>query len=93
MRTVLQNLVNIVSYINQHPLAKKHKYHSYGQFIRWQLSQFISPGERIVPFTAKTSLAVNKGMTGATGNIYLGLHEFNDMGFLLDFFNRKRCIF
>lgn len=28
---------------------------------------------------------VEKGMTGATGNVYFGLHEFNDMGFLLHF--------
>jgi FkbM family methyltransferase len=28
---------------------------------------------------------VRKGMTGATGNIYLGLHDFSEMGFLLHF--------
>lgn len=93
MKKVFQGIINIVSYINQHPLAKKHKYHSYRQFIRWQLSQFISPGEKIVPFTSKTFLAVNKGMTGATGNIYLGLHEFNDMGFLLHFLREKDVFF
>jgi len=27
-------------------------------------------------------------MTGATGNLYCGLHEFNDMGFLLHFLRR-----
>ncbi len=28
---------------------------------------------------------VQRGMVGATGNIYLGLHEFADMGFVLHF--------
>jgi len=30
-------------------------------------------------------LHVRNGMTGATGNIYCGLHEFTEMGFLLHF--------
>ena len=72
-----------MNYINGHPLAKKHKLSACFKFIKWQLSQLVSPRERIVSFTDKTYLVVKKGMTGATGNIYLGLHEFNDMGFLL----------
>lgn len=38
-----------------------------------------------MPFTERTRLAVAKGMHGATGNLYLGLHEFAEMGFLLHF--------
>ena len=30
-----------------------------------------------------SKLIVRNGMTGATGNIYCGLHEFADMGFVL----------
>lgn len=30
-------------------------------------------------------MVVRNGMTGATGNIYCGLHEFEDMGFVLHF--------
>jgi FkbM family methyltransferase len=37
----------------------------------------------IYEFTAKSKLIVQKGMYGATGNLYCGLHEFHDMGFLL----------
>lgn len=38
-----------------------------------------------VPFAQKSVLLVKQGMTGATGNIYCGLHEFKDMSFLLHF--------
>ena len=38
-----------------------------------------------VPFVSGSKLLVKKGMTGATGNIYTGLHEFEDMSFLLHF--------
>ena len=92
MRTIFYRVVNIINYINVHPLAKKHKFISYSKLITWQLAQFISPSERIVPFTDRTFLAVKKGMAGATGNIYLGLHEFDDMGFLLHFL-RERDVF
>lgn len=93
MRTTFYRIVNIVNYINVHPLAKRHKFLSYFIFIRWQLVQFFNPIERIVSFTDKTFLAVSKGMTGATGNIYLGLHEFNDMGFLLHFLRETDLFF
>lgn len=38
-----------------------------------------------MPWIAGTKLVVKRGMTGATGNIYAGLHEFADMSFLLHF--------
>ena len=41
------------------------------------------PGPVAVSFVNDTRLLVSSGMTGATGNIYCGLHEFVDMGFLL----------
>jgi FkbM family methyltransferase len=37
----------------------------------------------IRPFVDDSVLVVEKGMAGATGNIYTGLLEFEDMGFLL----------
>lgn len=37
----------------------------------------------IVPFTTKSCLRMEQGMNGATGNFYCGLHEFEDMAFVL----------
>lgn len=36
-----------------------------------------------MPFVDSMRLLVQRGMTGATGNIYCGLHEFEDMAFVL----------
>lgn len=41
-----------------------------------------------VNFVNKTKLLVAPGMTGATGNIYAGLHEFYDMAFALHLLRR-----
>ena len=44
-----------------------------------------------MPWIAGTRLAVRRGMTGATGNIYCGLHEFEDMAFVLHFLRPQDC--
>ncbi len=41
-----------------------------------------------MPFIANVSFYAKKRLTGITGNIYTGLHEFNDMGFLLHFLRK-----
>lgn len=45
----------------------------------------VCPFPIVYPFTAKTKLIIERGMTGATGNVYAGLHEFEHMSFLLHF--------
>ena len=74
--------------INEHPLASRHKLRAYFNLISWQIRCILNSKEKRIRFTDKTILMVKRGMEGATGNIYLGLHEFNDMGFLLHFLNR-----
>jgi FkbM family methyltransferase len=75
----------VINGINAHPLAGKHRWKAYAKFAGWQLRQLLHPGLTKVPFVSGTFLMAKKGMTGATGNIYCGLHEFNDMAFLLHF--------
>ncbi|MDN2583382.1 hypothetical protein [Aquibium sp. ELW1220] len=40
--------------------------------------------EVIIDWIDGAKLAVRRGMIGATGNIYCGLHEYVDMRFVLD---------
>lgn len=53
----------------------------------WQLRSRLQR-EVIIPWIADQKLIVRRGMKGATGNIYVGLHEFTDMMFLLHFLRR-----
>jgi FkbM family methyltransferase len=69
----------------KHPLTQKRKLKTVFKFIAWQLLSKILPYPIIYNFTTKAKLIVAKGMTGATGNLYVGLHEFEDMAFLLHF--------
>ncbi|RYZ16335.1 MAG: FkbM family methyltransferase, partial [Sphingobacteriales bacterium] len=80
-----KNLLKIIRHINGHPLASRHQWLGYYRLCQWQLRSRFSKGPKKVSFTKKTSLLIARGMTGATGNIYTGLHDFPEMAFLLHF--------
>lgn len=81
----MKKLLDILKHINEHPLARKQKIRTFYRIFIWQLSQFISPKLVVRKFIGDTKLFAKKGMAAATANIYFGLHEFNEMGFLLHF--------
>ena len=82
---MLRDMWKIGAFIGEHSLAKRHRLACYAAVGRWQLASRLLPGPAVVPFANGTRLLAERGMTGATGNIYTGLHEFEDMGFLLHF--------
>ncbi len=89
----LKQIKAILRSINRHPLAGKHRFLAYYRFIQWQIGSIINHREKEMTFTDKSKLMVKKGMEGATGNVYMGLHEFSDMGFLLHFLRRDDLFF
>lgn len=72
-----------IRYICGHPLCRDRRVAAVRRFIAWQIRSRLHRGPITVPFTRRTTLLVSRGMTGATGNIYCGLHEFEDMAFVL----------
>lgn len=74
-----------LSFIWRHPLNRSGKFSAIARFVRWQLSSRLLPHSVALPFVNDTVLYVRRGMSGATGNWYCGLHEYRDMGFLLHF--------
>ena len=78
-------LINIIKTIATHPLNRKNKVLAILNFLRWQMvSRLVREGEGVINnWVNGSKLIAYTGETGATGNIYLGLHEFPDMGFLL----------
>jgi FkbM family methyltransferase len=77
------SLKGTLHFINTHPLGAKNKKQAIQNFIRWQLGQLFLNRPSLCPFIENAVLLAEKGMTGATGNIYVGLHEFEEMAFLL----------
>jgi FkbM family methyltransferase len=76
--------LDTLSFILNHPLGRKHPLAALNRFVRWQaISRF--QDETIIDWIDGSVLGVKHGMSGATGNVYCGLHEFVEMGFLLHF--------
>jgi FkbM family methyltransferase len=73
-------------FILNHPLAARHMLNSLGRFIAWQVQSRLRPSRFYIKnFIFPVRFYARQRLTGITGNIYTGLHEFADMGFLLHF--------
>ena len=76
-------LFNSLKFVVGHPLNERRKLAAVRRWVAWQVGSRLVPGPVAVNFVNDTMLLVEPGMTGATGNVYAGLHEFQDMAFVL----------
>jgi FkbM family methyltransferase len=74
--------MSIARFFATHPLTASNPAAAWWRFVFWQVRSRLQT-ETTLPWISGTKLAVRRGMTGATGNIYCGLHEFADMAFAL----------
>lgn len=68
-----------------HPLGRRDRLGTVARILRWQLGSRVLGTAATVPFVDGTRLLVRAGMHGATGNIYVGLMEFEGMAFVAHF--------
>jgi FkbM family methyltransferase len=76
------SILRTLNFIVRHPLASKRPLIAFWRNGRWQIESRLR-AEIEVNWIGGAKLVARNGMTGATGNIYCGLHEFADMSFLL----------
>jgi FkbM family methyltransferase len=74
---------NLLKYVWNHPLNAHGKLAALWRVLRWQIASRLMPGLIALPYAQGTSLFATRGMTGATGNWYCGLHEVHEMAFVL----------
>jgi FkbM family methyltransferase len=85
MQSYLRNLKYTLRVIATHPLTREQRLPALGRWLRWQISSRLAPGMIVVPFVNNTKMMLSPGMCGATLHVYVGLGEFDEMGFLLHF--------
>lgn len=83
------SLANTLRFVFKHPLARRNRTAAFSRFLKWQINVRLNPHPVVYPFVGDTKLLAWKGLTGVTGNIYAGLHEFEDMAFLLHFLQKE----
>ncbi len=76
-------LLSLFRYWQRHPIARRDLPGTVLRFLRWQISTRLLEMPVVVPWIGATSLVIERGMTGATLNVYCGLHEAADMAFAL----------
>ena len=69
---------NLARFFSTHPLTRDAPFEAWARFVSWQVRSRVQH-EVTVSWIGGQRLAVRRGMTGATANIYVGLHEFADM--------------
>ncbi len=74
----------VMGFILTHPLNRGKRMSALLRFVRWQIASRLLPeAEFALPYIDGNRLWMTQGMTGATGNFYSGLHEPDEMGFVL----------
>lgn len=82
------SLIDLMRFVTSHPLNRDHKLRSIVRLAKWQIASRLVPGAVVYDWVNGSKFLVRRGETGLTGNIYGGLHEFSDMGFLLHFLRK-----
>lgn len=76
------SLASTLKFIVQHPMNRQEPFSAVARFVRWQIVSRLR-SEVEFEWINGSKLIAKRSMTGATGNIYCGLHEYVDMSFLL----------
>jgi len=80
---MLKKLFRLFKFVLFHPLNRNNRLAAIWRVISFQIVSRITNNSILLPYINNTYLITKHGMTGATGNWYCGLSEFEDMGFLL----------
>lgn len=78
-------MLSTLKFMWNHPIASGNRGAALSRYVRWQIGTRLLGAPVVIPFVESTRLVCERSMTGATGNLYCGLHEFGDMAFLLHF--------
>jgi FkbM family methyltransferase len=70
-------------FLLRHPLLRGRPWVGFGRFLWWQALSRFRPGRHRYAWIGGAKLWLQRGWGGLTGNYYAGLHEFEDMAFLL----------
>jgi FkbM family methyltransferase len=81
---MLASLQSYIKLATTHPLTKDSPISALARIASWQVRSRMKD-EVTTNWISGQKLVCSRGMHGGTGNIYVGLQEFYDMGFVLHF--------
>lgn len=75
--------LNTIRIILNHPLNRGNRIQALLRYLRWQIGSRLVPGPVLFNWVNGSKFLVSHGETGLTMNIYTGLQDFSDMGYVL----------
>ena len=76
------NPLKTLEFVLAHPFNRGRPLRALARYAAWQVHSRLR-SEVVADWIGGTKLVARSGMTGATGNIYCGLHEYRDMALVL----------
>jgi FkbM family methyltransferase len=86
-------ILKILSFILKHPLNRGRQLNALLRFLQWQVGSRILNVPVVWPFVDEARLIIARGMTAATGNIYVGLMSFEEQAFILHYLQSSDVFF
>lgn len=83
------SLYKTLEFIVKHPLNKRKKIRAIFEYLKWQIGSRLVSGEVIYHWIDGSKFIARAGERGVTQNIYCGLHEFHEMGYVLHVLNSQ----
>lgn len=71
------------AFLWEHPISRRRRSAALVRWLKWQLCVRLTKAPKVWNWIPPAKLVLERGMTGATGNLYCGLHEFADMALIL----------
>ncbi len=79
-------ILSHIGFIIRHPVGRRRPIRCLTDWAKWQITASSQP--QVMQFIEEARFFARRGETGVTGNIYVGLHEFIEMAFLLHYLRR-----
>lgn len=83
--SMLRRLRATLNFILHHPIGARRPLRCLADFAAWQIRARLRSGPYVVTFVNDARLWAKRGETGITGEVYVGLREFEDMAFVAHF--------
>ena len=80
-----------LNYILNHPLNKHNRVAAIGRVVAWQVATRLLHARIIWEWVDGAKIIVGRSEAGLTGNVYCGLHDFNEMAYLLHVVDEQDC--
>jgi FkbM family methyltransferase len=77
------SLAKLIRGVVAHPVNRRRPSRGLFDLLAWQIRSGLSEGPHVQAWVGGARFFARRGETGVTGNIYSGLHEFEDMAFAL----------